>query len=272
MKRCHRDPNTSFAQYEPIKPLFMTLKVFSSILYHNLNRILEQSTTNENLSGYEKDSDILKFLISCIVTCFKAISYNIDHDQGNKKTYTTHIFLNQPEKSTTQICLLNALSCGLLWMSCLVDQVALQLGKFRHKINWIVDDFLSFSSTFFNLSSNVMVALTQSKLELNVIDVSFRLCLAFTQSLLKLDFERKHSRLLHPLLDNARSVENQFTSSTSSIGSHQSQDVNHNRLWDFLILTIQKSKVRYIFKQFFQFKSPFRFHTDVYFSHLKDTP
>jgi hypothetical protein len=158
-------------------------------------------------------------------------------------------------------------------MSCLIDQIALQLGEFRHKINWIVDDFLSFSSLFFNLSSNFIVELTKSKLELNAIDVSFRLCLAFQQSLLKLDFERKHSCLLHPLIDNARSAENQFMSLASSIGSHHSQDAHHNRLWDFLILTIQKSKVRYFFLRIiFKFQSQFRFHTDVYFSHQNDMP
>jgi hypothetical protein len=201
---------------------------------------MEQGDPDTNHSDIENDSEILKFLLSCIVTCFKAILYNIHHDQGNTKAYTTHIFWNQTANAKIDTSSFNILSCGLLWMSRLVDQITFQMGEPQRKINWIVHEFRSYSSHFFNLSSCFISALTQSKSELKSIDASFRLSLAFIQSLLKLDFWGHQNTLLHlrsasestVILDGDKSTE-------TSVGA------DHNQIWDALILTIQKSKVSY---------------------------
>jgi hypothetical protein len=116
----------------------------------------------------------------------------------------------------------------------------------RHGLNWIVDNVHSLSPEFLALSSSFISEITNSKLELKTIDASFRLCLAFTQSLMKFDFMRTYyhqHRILNPSESTPASIENVSACHIFSANGDQSQESVRNQLWDLLILTIQKSKV-----------------------------
>lgn len=207
---------------------------------------MEKGDLNTNHHGGENGTDTLKFILSCMVTCFKSILYNIRLSQGNTKMYTPHNFWNQSSTTRTHTCLFNILSCGLLWQSCLVNRITLYMRESRHGLNWIVDSVHSLSPEFLALSSSFISELTKSKLELKTIDASFRLCLAFTQSLVTFHFMRTHyhqRHILSPSDSNVGSIEYNSAFHTYSTDGDQSQESIRNQLWDLLILTIQKSKV-----------------------------
>ena len=250
MKRClENSTTTSFVTYVPMKPIFIIMKVFSSFLYHNLEMLTEKDDSNTNPNDGENGADTLKFILSCMVTCFKSILYNIRFSQGNTKMYTSHFFWNQSANTRTQTCLFNILSCGLLWQSCLVNEITLYMRESRHGLNWIVDHIHSLTPEFLALSSSFISEITNSKLELKTIDASFRLCLAFAQSLVKFDFMRTYyhrHHILSPSELTLASIENDSTFHIYSANGDQSQESVRNQLWDLLILTIQKSKVSHL--------------------------